>query len=60
MVMKKDILKVKLYWTECKCNMLNVYFVSVKWKNKLGGVRKINFSVGTHISGTFYTENKIA
>lgn len=40
--------------------MFNVYFVSVKWKNELGGVRKINFSVGTQISGTFYTENKIA
>lgn len=40
--------------------MLNVYLVSVKWKNKLGGVRKINLNVGTQISGTFYTENKIA
>lgn len=34
-------------------------FISVKWKNNLGGVRKVNFSVGINISGAFYTENKM-
>lgn len=40
-------------------NMANVYTVSVKWKNKLGRVRKINFNIGIKISGAFHTENKI-
>lgn len=40
-------------------NMLNVYIVSVKWKDKLGGVRKMNFIIDIKISGAFYTENKI-
>ena len=34
-------------------------FISVKWNNNLGGVRKVNFSVGIKISGAFYTENKM-
>lgn len=33
-------------------------FISVKWKDKLGGVRKINFVVDIKISGAFSMENK--
>lgn len=40
-------------------NMVNVYTVSVEWKNKLAGVRKLNFNVGIKVSRAFYTENKI-
>lgn len=40
--------------------MLNVYIVSVKWKNKLGGVGKINFSVSIKISGAFCMKNKVS
>lgn len=39
--------------------MLNVYIVSVKWKNKLDGVRKISFSVSIKISGAFCTKNEV-
>lgn len=38
--------------------MVNVYIVSVEWKNKLAGVRKLNFNVGIKISRAFYTEKE--
>lgn len=40
-------------------NIVNIYIEGVNWKNKLGGVRKVNFSVGTETSEAFYTENRI-
>lgn len=55
----KENIEFKFYWNKCRCHTLSVYILRVKGKNKLGGVRKINFGVGMKFSIALYTENKV-
>lgn len=48
----------KLNFIELNANV-NTMFISVRWKNEMGGIRRINFSVGTKISRAFNAENKM-